>query len=188
MIFLRSVLARVCHGELSCRQNPEQPILPNVPIFPMLKGQKALVTGGDSGIGRAVAIALAHAGADVVVNYRKNADGAAEVVALAASTGSKTYAHQADVAKEEDVLGMFAKMIATFGTIDILVANAGLQQDSPFEKMSLAAVEHSDRRQPYGAVSLRPGRSGEGIQTPGRGCRKFRVRRARSSACHQCMK
>ena len=123
-------------------QNPPPPqlpevSLPNVASFPMLKGQKALVTGGDSGIGRAVAIALGHAGADVVVNYRKNAEGAADAVAQASSTGSKAYAHQADVSKEEDVVAMFQKAIATFGTIDILVANAGLQLDAPIEQMTL---------------------------------------------------
>jgi len=114
-----------------------RPTLPKLPIFPMLKGQKALVTGGDSGIGRAVAIALGHAGADVVVNYHRNAEAAAEVVQEAASTGSKAFAHQADVSKEPEVLAMFQKTLATFGTLDILIANAGLQQDSAIESMTL---------------------------------------------------
>ncbi|HWE02535.1 MAG TPA: SDR family oxidoreductase [Tepidisphaeraceae bacterium] len=113
-------------------------VLPDVRIPQMLKGQKALVTGADSGIGRAVAIALAQAGADVVVNYRKNEQAAVEVVAEASRTGNQAYAHQADVSKEEDVLTMYQTMMSKFGTIDILVANAGLQQDSPLEKMTLA--------------------------------------------------
>jgi glucose 1-dehydrogenase len=112
--------------------------LPTVAVPLLLKGQKALVTGADSGIGRAVAIALARAGADVVVNYRKNADAAAEVVAEATKTGSKAYVHQADVSKEDEVEAMFQKAFSAFGTIDILVANAGLQQDAPLEKMTLA--------------------------------------------------
>jgi glucose 1-dehydrogenase len=111
--------------------------MPDVPIHQLLKGQKALLTGANSGIGRAVAIALGHAGADVVVNYRSGDEAAAEVVAEASKLGSRAYAHQADVSNEEQVHGMFEKMISEFGTIDILVANAGLQQDAPFEKMTL---------------------------------------------------
>jgi glucose 1-dehydrogenase len=113
-------------------------VMPNVTVPQFLKGQKALVTGADSGIGRAVAIALAQAGADVVVNYRKNEQAAIEVVAEAVKTGNQAYAHQADVSKEDEVLAMYQTMLSKFGTIDILVANAGLQQDSPFETMTLA--------------------------------------------------
>jgi glucose 1-dehydrogenase len=112
--------------------------MPDVPILPLLKGQKALVTGADSGIGRAVAIALGHAGADVVVNYHSNAQAAEEVVTEAGKTGSRAYSHKADVSIEADVQAMFQKMFTEFGTIDILVANAGLQMDSPFDKMTLA--------------------------------------------------
>ena len=72
------------------------------------------------------------------MNYRKNEKAAVEVVAAATATGSQAYTHQADVSKEEDVLAMYQTMMSKFGTIDILVANAGLQQDSPFEKMTLA--------------------------------------------------
>src|SRR5579862_9287890 len=111
--------------KLDPSQLPEV-ILPSVKVPKMLVGQKALVTGADSGIGRAVTLSLAEAGADVVVNYRKGADAAAEVVAAAMQLGVKAFAHQADVSKEDEVLAMFQKMFATFGTIDILVANAGL--------------------------------------------------------------
>ncbi len=106
--------------------------------MPLLRGQKALVTGANSGIGKAVAIALGQAGADVVVNYVRGDEDAAAVVALASAGGTKAYAHKADVSNEEDVRGMFEKMIATFGTIDILINNAGLQQDAPFDQMTLA--------------------------------------------------
>jgi glucose 1-dehydrogenase len=111
--------------------------MPDVPVHKMLTGQKALVTGANSGIGKAVAIALGHAGADVVVNYVKGDAEAQAVADEAAKLGSKAYIHQADVSKEADVQGMFEKMIATFGTIDILVNNAGMQWDSPFDKMTL---------------------------------------------------
>jgi glucose 1-dehydrogenase len=103
-----------------------------------LSGQKALVTGASSGIGRAVAIALGEAGADVVVNYLHEEDAAAEVVKQIEGLGAVAYAHKADVSQEGDVQAMFARMCAQFGTIDILVANAGLQRDAPFHAMTLA--------------------------------------------------
>jgi glucose 1-dehydrogenase len=102
-----------------------------------LIGQKALVTGANSGIGRAVAVALGQAGADVVVNYVTHEDAAAEVVTEIQSHGVSAYAHRADVAREDEVQAMFAAMLAQFGTIDILVANAGLQRDAPFHAMTL---------------------------------------------------
>jgi glucose 1-dehydrogenase len=102
-----------------------------------LIGQKALVTGANSGIGRAVAVALGQAGADVVVNYVNQEGAAAEVVAEIQSHAVSAYAHKADVTREDEVQAMFAAMIAQFGTIDILVANAGLQRDAPFHAMTL---------------------------------------------------
>jgi len=103
----------------------------------LLTGQKAIVTGASSGIGRACAIALAEAGADVAVNYRGGADKAAEVVKEIEGLGRRGHAVQADVSKEEDVKAMFAEVIDAFGTVDILVNNAGLQQDAPLEEMTL---------------------------------------------------
>ncbi len=107
----------------------------------ILKGQKALVTGANSGIGKAVAIALCRAGADVVINYRSG-DEAARAVADEAthcgcSTNGRAIIHQADVSDEEQVQRMFRRMFDEVGTIDILVPNAGLQQDAPFEQMTL---------------------------------------------------
>jgi glucose 1-dehydrogenase len=108
------------------------------PVARSLVGQKALVTGANSGIGRAVALALGEAGADVVVNYVRQEDAAAEVVEQIQGTGVSAYAHKADVAREDEVEAMFAHMCAQFGTIDILVANAGLQRDAAFHAMTLA--------------------------------------------------
>ena len=118
--------------------NLPEAVLPACPIHKVLKGQKALVTGANSGIGQAVAIALATAGADVVVNYVSRPDAAEEVVKRASRCGAVVYAHQADVRREDQVQAMFKKMIQEFGTIDILVNNAGLQKDAAFEEMSLA--------------------------------------------------
>src|SRR5262249_34362796 len=107
------------------------------PIPRLLTGQKALVTGANSGIGQAVAIALGQAGADVVVNYVAAEDRAQEVVHAIAQHGVKAYAHLADVSDETQVRDMFSTMVQRLGTIDILVNNAGLQRDAPFEEMTL---------------------------------------------------
>jgi glucose 1-dehydrogenase len=112
-------------------------VMPNCPVRKVLRGQKALVTGANSGIGKGIAIALAHAGADVMLNYRSNPEGALEVVREASHCGHRAVAHQADVSNENQVQEMCRRMIDEFGTIDILVNNAGLQQDAPFEKMTL---------------------------------------------------
>jgi glucose 1-dehydrogenase len=114
-----------------------QVVMPDVKINQILTGQKALVTGANSGIGKAVAIALGHAGADVVVNYVRGDDEANAVAAEASKLGSKAIIHRADVSNESDVQQMFARMCKEFGTIDILVNNAGLQMDSPLEQMTL---------------------------------------------------
>ena len=112
-------------------------VMPTCPIRKVLKGQKALVTGANSGIGKGIAIALAHAGADVVVNFVSNEEVAQQVVEEASRGGSRVYGHQADISDEAQVQAMFKRMIEDFGTIDILVNNAGLQQDAPLENMTL---------------------------------------------------
>ncbi len=116
----------------------DSPALPKQPVPKLLKEQKALVTGANSGIGRAVAIALGEAGADVVVNYVRGEDAAQEVVNTITASGSSALALQADVSQEQQVQQMFRKMIDEFGTIDILINNAGLQQDAAFDEMTLA--------------------------------------------------
>jgi glucose 1-dehydrogenase len=105
---------------------------------PKLKGQSALVTGANSGIGKAVAIALANDGANVVVNYVTKPEVAQQVVDEIKSNGGNAIALPADVSKEDQVQAMFQAMYKEFGTIDILVNNAGLQKDAAFENMSLA--------------------------------------------------
>lgn len=104
---------------------------------PKLKGQTALVTGANSGIGKAVAIALGNEGANVAVNYVTHPETADEVVNEIKSNGGNAIALQADVSNEEQVLAMYQELYKAFGTIDILVNNAGLQKDSPFTQMSL---------------------------------------------------
>jgi glucose 1-dehydrogenase len=112
-------------------------IMPACPVQKILKGQKALVTGANSGIGRGIAIALAHAGADVMVNYYSGEESAMQAVMEAAHCSSRVIAHRADVSQECQVREMFEHMFESFGTIDILVNNAGLQMDARFEEMTL---------------------------------------------------
>ena len=102
-----------------------------------LAGQKALVTGASSGIGRAVAVELARAGADVVLNYVSSEVGVQAAVAEAAGHGVRALAHRADVSDEAAVQAMFRRAVDELGTIDILVANAGLQQDASVGEMTL---------------------------------------------------
>jgi glucose 1-dehydrogenase len=115
-----------------------EPVMPKVPPQKLLLGQKALVTGASSGIGRAIALALGEAGADVVVNYVSGADNALALVEEIKAKGSSAIALRADVSDESQVVEMFREMKARFGTIDILVNNAGLQQDAHFHEMTLA--------------------------------------------------
>jgi glucose 1-dehydrogenase len=114
-----------------------QVALPNVPSYPVLKDQKALVTGAGSGIGKAVALAMGRAGAAVAVNYRSKEEEARAIVDEIETAGGKAFAVQGDVSPEADVQRMFAQALERFGTLDILVNNAGLQRDVPFEEMTL---------------------------------------------------
>ena len=112
-------------------------VLPTCDQPKILAGQKAIVTGSSSGIGSSVAMSIAAAGADVVVNYAGNQDGADEIVKKIKEAGGNAIAIGCDVSKEEDVEKMFAETIEAFGTVDILVNNAGLQRDAPLEEMTL---------------------------------------------------
>ncbi len=102
-----------------------------------LAGQTALVTGASSGIGKACAIALGMAGANVVINYAGNSAGAEDAVNSIKAAGGKAFAVRGDVSQKDQVDAMFAEGIKTFGTIDILVNNAGLQKDAAFVDMTL---------------------------------------------------
>jgi glucose 1-dehydrogenase len=136
---------------LRSRQNSTTAHLPTVPSHdhPILKanmtssalrisGQRALVTGASSGIGQAIAEALAAAGARVLVNYLSDPEEAQRIVADIRNAGGSAIAVHADVSSEKDVQAMFAAMQDAYGGIDILVNNAGLQQDAPLVEMTLA--------------------------------------------------
>jgi glucose 1-dehydrogenase len=103
-----------------------------------IANQRAIVTGGSSGIGRAVALALAKAGAKVAINFKSGFREADELVNLITTEGGEAVAVKADVSKEDEVTAMFESVISLWGSIDILVTNAGIQQDAPFHEMTLA--------------------------------------------------
>jgi glucose 1-dehydrogenase len=96
----------------------------------LLKGRKALVTGGSSGIGEAIARYLAASGAAVAINYHSEAEEAQKIVDDIKAANGEAFAIQADVSKEDHVKAMFRQTLKQFGTIDILVSNAGIQKDS----------------------------------------------------------
>ena len=111
--------------------------VPNVPYPQILVGQPALVTGANSGIGEAIALGLAQAGADVVVNYVSHPEAAEEVAHKIEGFGRKALVIKADVSKEDEVIAMFKQAVAEFGTLHISVSNAGLQRDSSLVDMTL---------------------------------------------------
>jgi len=104
----------------------------------LLAGQRALVTGANSGIGLAIAHALAEAGAKVAVNYVVGDEAAAQVVENIREDGGAAIAIRADVGREDEVQAMFRTMFDAWGSIDILVNNAGLQRDAQLVDMTLA--------------------------------------------------
>jgi glucose 1-dehydrogenase len=122
----------------ACYAHLPKPVMPRVPPQKLLRGQKALVTGASSGIGRAIALSLGEAGADVVINYVSDEDKAQELAEEIRVKGARALALRADVSDEKQVGDMFRSMIEQLGTIDILVNNAGLQQDAPFHELTLA--------------------------------------------------
>lgn len=105
-----------------------------------LEGQIALVTGSSSGIGAGIAIAMAEAGATVIVNHHSDDSlkGAEEVLEQVKAAGSQGFIRKCDISKEEEVQAMFAEIFAQYGTLDIAVTNAGIQKDSSFFDMTLA--------------------------------------------------
>ncbi|MCP4566100.1 MAG: SDR family NAD(P)-dependent oxidoreductase, partial [FCB group bacterium] len=101
-----------------------------------LKDKVALVTGGSRGIGRAVVLAFAREGADVIVNYRADKKSAEETARLSVELGSRTVIYQADVSDRDQTFNMVDKAIKDFGRIDIVVNNAGIWEHNPIDTMT----------------------------------------------------
>lgn len=106
-----------------------------------LKNKTALVTGGGTGIGRATSLALAARGVSVAVNYSRSRDDAEETVRLITNGGGRAVAIQADVAKDEEVRAMAEQVVRHFGTVDLLVNNAGITRHIPFDDLEGATEE-----------------------------------------------
>ncbi|OAV46207.1 SDR family oxidoreductase [Lewinella sp. 4G2] len=102
-----------------------------------LKGQVAIITGSSTGIGAACAKGLAEEGVKVVINYRSSAEEAEAVQRHIKGNGGEAIVVQADVSKEADVERLVQACLDEYGHLDIMVANAGLQQDAAFTEMSL---------------------------------------------------
>lgn len=103
-----------------------------------LDQQVALITGASSGIGAGAAKALAAAGAAVVINYHSQAEPAEELARQINAEGGRAIALGADVSKEEDVERLFTQTLEAFGSLDILVANSGMQKDAKAVDMTLS--------------------------------------------------
>ncbi len=103
-----------------------------------LNGKNAMVTGGSRGIGRAIALALAAAGANVIINYSSNEAKAAEVVEEIEALGVKGLALKADIADAQAVKNMFQQIEESFNKVDILINNAGITKDNLLIRMKEA--------------------------------------------------
>ena len=101
-----------------------------------LSNKVAIVTGGASGIGRAISLSLAKHGANVVINYNRSADKANALVAEIEAFGGKAVAVQADVSQYQDAEKLMQTALDTFGTLNILVNNAGITDDALILRMS----------------------------------------------------
>ena len=101
-----------------------------------LEGKTALVTGGSRGIGRATALALAEAGANVAINYQRCREAAEEVCGKARDMTVKAHVYQADVSRERDTQEMVDAVVKDFGRPQILVNNAGITNHKSFIKMT----------------------------------------------------
>ncbi len=118
---------------------------------PRLAGKVALITGSDSGIGQATAIEFAKEGADVVVHFLHDADGAEETRTAVAAEGGKAIVVQADVSDEDQVASMFDQAVDTFGSIDILMNNAGVDASgTPVAELSTEVWDRAIRTNVYG--------------------------------------
>ncbi len=115
-----------------------------------IDGKVALVTGSDSGIGRATAVLFAESGADVAVHYHSDRAGAEETAALVRAAGRKAIVVQADIGDESAVDRVFAEIDAAFGRIDILVNNAGQGGGGPFPDITSERFDRVMKTNLYG--------------------------------------
>ncbi len=106
-----------------------------------LQGRVALVTGGSRGIGRAAALVLAEAGADVAITYRERADAAEEVVAAIGALGRRALSLRAELGPGAEATRVIDEVTAGLGPVDVLVNNAGVLEQKPFEEITEADLD-----------------------------------------------
>ena len=102
----------------------------------LFRGKTAIVTGASRGVGRATALRLAEAGANVVVNYLNASEKAENVVALCQELGAEAIAVQGDVSEWKDAQNLAKQALEKFGRIDLLILNAGIWEGAPIEEMT----------------------------------------------------
>lgn len=107
----------------------------------ILSGKRALVTGASRGLGKAMALSLAEAGADVAITYEKSADKAAEVVSAIEALGRKAVAIKANSASAAEVRSAVSETVSVLGGLDILVNNAGIARGGMLEEMALEDID-----------------------------------------------
>jgi len=112
-------------------------------LYPDLSGRVALVTGAGRGIGKAIALTLAEAGADVAVNYRERADAAAATADAIRRLGGRAAVVQADVSLAAEVTALVATVARELGPIDILINNAGVAEPCAIEELTEEAFDRT---------------------------------------------
>ena len=140
-----------------------------------LSGQVGLVTGASSGIGLGIAHALARAGAAVAINHHSHAEPAEHAASEIVAAGGRARAFSADVSQEADVVGLLDAVTKTWGSLDIVVANAGAQKDAPVGDMTLEqwngviGLDLTGRLpvRPGGDPQVPPARAARGVQSSG---------------------
>ena len=108
---------------------------------PPQPGRVAIVTGGGTGIGRAISLRLARDGLAVVVGHARSAEGAAQTVAQIEAGGGTAFSQRADICREEEVLELFAATRARYGRVDVVINNAGIGHMKPFREIGMEAYD-----------------------------------------------
>ena len=106
-------------------------------MYPSLEGKTVVITGAGTGLGKAMALRFGAEKANVVINYFKEEENPEETVKKIESSGARAIAVQGDVSKEDDVKALISQAVDSFGSVDVMVNNAGVENEVPSEDLSL---------------------------------------------------